>query len=191
MIDNINAEPDYGDEPPFACLFVAVHDGEAFACGGTPGHAGKHRYLIEWDGQGDLAAQDARPAPGDAFACPDCGSPEPRLHPAVSGGGEVTRVCQHPFHDGKSALDWTRQQPQPELAAAKPELGTAWRLLDEARAKLAALREQLAGLATEMHARAEAPVPPGSVDLADRIVRAQVLHEYAARIRQLLGPEAS
>ena len=49
---------------------------------------------------------DRETAPGDAFACPDCGSPEPRLHPAVSGGGEVTRVCQHPFHDGKSALDW-------------------------------------------------------------------------------------
>jgi hypothetical protein len=64
VIDNINAEPDYGDEPPFACSSVAVFDGNAFACGGTPGHADKHRYLIEWDSQGALAAQEPHAAPG-------------------------------------------------------------------------------------------------------------------------------
>lgn len=63
--------------------------------------------------------------------------------------------------------------------------GTAWRLLGEARARIAAVAE----LTAEMHARANAAVPPGAVDVADRIVRAQVLHEYAARIRQAIGPE--
>jgi hypothetical protein len=56
-----------------------------------------------------------------------------------------------------------------------------------------AMREQLdamAGLSTEMHAEAQtiAPAssePDGMPDMADQI-RAQVLHEYAARIRQLL-----
>lgn len=72
MIDDINAEPDYGDEPPFACSSVAVLDGEAFACGGTPGHAGKHRYLIDWNRQGDLAKSTPAPeteAPGYRQAC--------------------------------------------------------------------------------------------------------------------------
>jgi hypothetical protein len=31
--------------------------------------------------------------------CPTCQSPEPRLHPAVSGGGEVTGICPDSFHD--------------------------------------------------------------------------------------------
>jgi len=33
--------------------------------------------------------------------CPDCGSPEPRLHPAVAPDGEVTRICRNKFHDLK------------------------------------------------------------------------------------------
>jgi hypothetical protein len=39
-------------------------------------------------------------------------------------------------------------QPAPELAAAKPSLGTAWRLLDEARAKLQAVRDVCEGAST-------------------------------------------
>jgi hypothetical protein len=31
--------------------------------------------------------------------CPTCQSPEPRFHPAVSDGGEVTGICPDPFHD--------------------------------------------------------------------------------------------
>lgn len=84
MTDDINAQPDYGDEPPFACSSVAVLDGEAFACGGTPGHAGKHRYLIDWNGQGDLAEpKPARELAADPFGVgaftghgPGCGCDE-------------------------------------------------------------------------------------------------------------------
>jgi hypothetical protein len=30
--------------------------------------------------------------------CPTCGSTKPSMHPAVSGGGEVTKLCQDDFH---------------------------------------------------------------------------------------------
>lgn len=30
--------------------------------------------------------------------CPTCGSEDPRFHPAVSGGGEVTELCHDDFH---------------------------------------------------------------------------------------------
>ena len=46
MIDNINGAPDYGDEPPFACSTVAMVDGDAYACSGTPGHAGRHTFHL-------------------------------------------------------------------------------------------------------------------------------------------------
>ncbi len=39
--------------------------------------------------------------PGPAsreLRCPSCQSPAPGLHPAVSGGGEVTRICPDPWH---------------------------------------------------------------------------------------------
>lgn len=30
--------------------------------------------------------------------CPTCQSPQPSQHPAISGGGEVTRLCQDEYH---------------------------------------------------------------------------------------------
>jgi hypothetical protein len=39
--------------------------------------------------------------------CPTCQAPEPRLHPAVSGEGEVTRLCPDPYHG----------EPDPRVAA--------------------------------------------------------------------------
>jgi hypothetical protein len=30
--------------------------------------------------------------------CPTCGSTQPSMHPAVGGGGEVTKLCQDEFH---------------------------------------------------------------------------------------------
>lgn len=33
--------------------------------------------------------------------CPACGSRQPSMHPAVGGGGEVTSICQNPFHGGR------------------------------------------------------------------------------------------
>jgi hypothetical protein len=50
------------------------------------------------------------------------------------------------------------------------------------------LRDAMAGLATEMHAKADRIAASGA---AVTTGRARVLHEYAARIRQALGPEAS
>lgn len=44
MTDDINAAPDYGDEPPIACLSLIVVLGAQFDCGGTPGHAGLHTF---------------------------------------------------------------------------------------------------------------------------------------------------
>lgn len=69
MIDDINAEPDYGDEPPCACFSRVFLGHDSFACGGTPGHVGKHGYrlpwvTIEWDGRAERAASAApQPAP--------------------------------------------------------------------------------------------------------------------------------
>lgn len=74
MTGNINAGPDYGDEPPGACLSRVFLGHDSFACGETPGHAGnKHYYrlpwvTIEWDGRAErsatAAAQEPQPAPG-------------------------------------------------------------------------------------------------------------------------------
>lgn len=36
----------------------------------------------------------------DHTACPTCGSPEPRKHPATQSEGEVTHICSDPFHSG-------------------------------------------------------------------------------------------
>jgi hypothetical protein len=36
--------------------------------------------------------------------CPSCGSPEPRLHPALAPDGEVTRICDDKFHDQEPTL---------------------------------------------------------------------------------------
>lgn len=44
----------------------------------------------------------------DHTRCPTCGSRQPSMHPAVSGGGEVTSRCPDPFHEGQSgAFDHT------------------------------------------------------------------------------------
>lgn len=40
-----------------------------------------------------------KPAAADPLHCPTCGSPQPSMHPAVSGGGEVTVVCPDEFHE--------------------------------------------------------------------------------------------
>lgn len=35
----------------------------------------------------------------DPLRCSTCGSRQPSMHPAVSGGGEVTSICPDKFHD--------------------------------------------------------------------------------------------
>lgn len=48
-----------------------------------------------------------KPAPArTAGRCPTCDSPQPSMHPAVEGGGEVTRLCLDNFH----AADWLTQR---------------------------------------------------------------------------------
>lgn len=38
----------------------------------------------------------------DHTRCRTCDSPDPRTHPAVGGGGEVTSLCPDPFHSGQT-----------------------------------------------------------------------------------------
>jgi flavin-dependent thymidylate synthase len=59
----------------------------------------------------------------DILRCPTCTSPEPRLHPAVSGGGEVTRICQDPFHS--PGLDKTQPPIDPNPASHPHALDVA------------------------------------------------------------------
>lgn len=47
----------------------------------------------------DLTSQEpGRPQPADPLRCPTCDSPQPSMHPAFGGGGEVTSLCPDPFH---------------------------------------------------------------------------------------------
>jgi hypothetical protein len=78
--------------------------------------------------------------PPDPLRCPSCQSPSPRLHPAVSGGGEVTKICIDAFHGDTPheppALAMVSgeipERPPPvvhETAGAGPshrELGARW-----------------------------------------------------------------
>lgn len=43
--------------------------------------------------------------PREPMMCPTCDSPEKRLHPAVSGGGEVTKKCLDAWHNPNRATD--------------------------------------------------------------------------------------
>ena len=75
---------------------------------------------------------------------------------------------------------FTQPQPAPELAATKPDLGTAWRLLNETR-------ERLNRLAAEFAAATE----NDSIDGYTRgslytAIRAEMLHQAAGRIREAL-----
>jgi hypothetical protein len=86
--------------------------------------------------------------PVQPTSCPTCQSPEPRLHPAVSGGGEVTHVCSDPFHyraldppDIEAVLKfkqeaqailrgddaWRHPDISEELIEDTPDLSEAWR----------------------------------------------------------------
>jgi hypothetical protein len=41
--------------------------------------------------------------------CPTCGARHPSMHPAVSGGGEVTSLCPDKFHDGDPVTERARR----------------------------------------------------------------------------------
>src|SRR5262249_49767766 len=96
VIDDINAAPDYGDEPPIACSSsIMTVDGARFACGGTPGHGGKHTFSaggkgtlpkmhVEWDDE-RAARQRQRATPGAAGRGE--GEPPRRVSGEPSGGG--------------------------------------------------------------------------------------------------------
>ena len=62
MTDDINADPDYGDEPPASCFSRVFLGRDGFACGGTPGHGGRHGYRLPWvtiEWNGEDSAQPA------------------------------------------------------------------------------------------------------------------------------------
>ena len=48
--------------------------------------------------EADAAASDDSDV--DELKCPTCGSPDPRQHPATQEEGEVTHICEDPFHTG-------------------------------------------------------------------------------------------
>lgn len=41
---------------------------------------------------------DPEPQPADPLRCPTCDSPQPSMHPAAGGGGEVISICSDGFH---------------------------------------------------------------------------------------------
>ena len=45
----------------------------------------------------DIAEKDPS-AYHSPLSCQTCGSPQPSMHPAIGGGGEVTHVCPDAFH---------------------------------------------------------------------------------------------
>ncbi len=52
----------------------------------------------------------ARAELAEVRGCPTCDSPQPSMHPAVSGGGEVTGLCPDAFHGAASDGD---RAPEP------------------------------------------------------------------------------
>jgi hypothetical protein len=54
--------------------------------------------------------------------CPTCGSPEPRLHPAVAPDGEVTTICTDKFHDLKPTMRYSPHLGLYLHIPAKPKL---------------------------------------------------------------------
>jgi hypothetical protein len=53
---------------------------------------------------------------GWAGRCPTCRSRQPSMHPAVSGGGEVTMICPDSWHDGDPVTEEARQRVADEMA---------------------------------------------------------------------------
>lgn len=54
------------------------------------------RVLLGLDGK--TGARDVRSDVASALRCPTCTSPQPSMHPAIGGGGEVTGLCGDAFH---------------------------------------------------------------------------------------------
>jgi hypothetical protein len=196
---NINAEPDYGDEPPAACSSRVFLGRDGFACGATPGHAGKHGYrlpwvTIEWDGRAEraaIAAQETHAAPGEV------------VHLSPRDATYVTPCCgQIPFELARTdrmtndpslvTCGGPEPKPAPELAA-QPGLRVDWarvseavadreRERDEARAERDALRERAeAAEAAKRAAKGELAA------LENRLAQAiaAALMAERARIREL------
>lgn len=66
--------------------------------------------------------------PSDGLHCPKCGSPAPKWHPAIGGGGEVTSICADPFHASPQLSGTRMGRLQPWCAIACPRQQTGlWR----------------------------------------------------------------
>lgn len=92
-----------GERPTVPQKLPCGHDG--YEHGAV---AGNELWCAECDKRVD--EQSSRPE-----RCPRCDSRMPSMHPAVSGGGEVTKLCPDPWHSEADFDVATREQsPRPE-----------------------------------------------------------------------------
>lgn len=61
---------------------------------------------------------DTAPINDRPLRCPSCGSRQKSMHPAISGGGEVVRICPDQWHDGDPVTEHARQQQAEREAAS-------------------------------------------------------------------------
>lgn len=99
-----------------ALEMLTARDG--YPDGDCRGHCPARRWTEQtgrWRERLDATAQPARAH----LCCPECGAPEPFLHPAAGAGGEVTRLCPHPYHasapvDSRVAAALAGPEPEPD-----------------------------------------------------------------------------
>lgn len=102
-----------------------------------------------------------------SLRCPTCGSPEPRSHPAVSGGGEVTHICPDPFHGEDS-------RPDPNLKTASTEIQ---RWADSAMFKA---EEIDATAGPRVYLLWMTPDPLGAIAAACKMYKGEVVRDLSA-----------
>lgn len=112
------------------------------------------------------AAQGAR----QIGPCPDCGSPQPSMHPAAGDGGEVTRLCPNSFHAADPVPDAVARL---FAAAAQPASGD-----DRASFERAALIDTL----VKIRQACKHPEDVAGKTSGSQIVNGKYLAEHILRI---------